>query len=95
MGGKSIGTTRKGIGPSYSTKAARSGIRICEIFNEKLFNTRLRELAAGYKKRYGDLLQYDVEEEISRFNVRVPTASKIYYVDALTGIPGTITRLCD
>ncbi|PMD51910.1 Adenylosuccinate synthetase [Hyaloscypha bicolor E] len=68
LGGKSIGTTRKGIGPAYSTKAARSGIRICEVFNETLFNQRLRELAAGYKKRYGDLLKYDVEEEISRFN---------------------------
>ncbi|KAN0122396.1 Adenylosuccinate synthetase [Hyaloscypha variabilis] len=68
LGGKSIGTTRKGIGPAYSTKASRSGIRICEVFNEGLFNQRLRELAAGFKKRYGDLLQYDVEEEISKFN---------------------------
>lgn len=68
LGGKSIGTTRKGIGPAYSTKAARSGVRICEVFNEQLFNQRLRELAAGFKKRYGDLLKYDVEEEISRFN---------------------------
>ncbi|KAE9381583.1 Adenylosuccinate synthetase [Stipitochalara longipes BDJ] len=68
LGGKSIGTTRKGIGPAYSTKASRSGIRICEVFNEELFNQRLRELAAGFKKRYGDLLKYDVEEEISKFN---------------------------
>lgn len=69
LGGKSIGTTRKGIGPTYSTKATRSGIRICEIFNEELFNARLRELARGYKKRYGDLLSYDVETEIEKFNV--------------------------
>lgn len=67
LGGKSIGTTRKGIGPSYSTKAARSGVRVSEIFNEELFEKRIRELAAGYKKRYGDLLTYDVEEEITRF----------------------------
>jgi adenylosuccinate synthase len=51
------------------TKATRSGVRISEIFNENLFNSRLRELARGYKLRYGDLLKYDVEEEISRFNV--------------------------
>lgn len=51
------------------TKASRSGVRISEIFNETLFNTKLRELAGGYKKRYGDLLKYDVEEEISAFNV--------------------------
>merc|ERR1712000_72412 len=68
LGGKSVGTTRKGIGPSYSTKAARSGVRISEIFKADSFNERLRKLAAGYEKRYGDLLTYDVEEEISRYN---------------------------
>ncbi|PBP15445.1 Adenylosuccinate synthetase [Diplocarpon rosae] len=68
LGGKAVGTTRKGIGPSYSTKAARSGIRISEIFNKELFDKRLRELARGYKKRYGDLLIYDIEEEISRYD---------------------------
>jgi adenylosuccinate synthase len=66
---QSIGTTRKGIGPTYSTKAARSGVRISEIFNEKLFNAKLRKLAEGYKKRYGDYLHYDVEAEIAKFNV--------------------------
>lgn len=69
LGGKSIGTTRKGIGPAYSTKMARSGVRMSEVFNEPLFETKLRELARGYKERYGDLLKYDVEEEIQRFKV--------------------------
>ncbi|KUJ22178.1 Adenylosuccinate synthetase [Mollisia scopiformis] len=68
LGTKNIGTTRKGIGPTYSTKASRSGIRICEIFNKTLFDVRLRELARGYKQRYGDLLEYDVEKEISQFD---------------------------
>lgn len=70
LGEKSIGTTRKGIGPTYSTKMSRSGVRICEIFNKELFDARLRELARGFKKRYGDLLQYDVEKEIGKFDVR-------------------------
>lgn len=88
---KAIGTTRKGIGPAYSTKATRSGIRISEIFNEELFNEKLRELARGYKKRYGNYLDYDVEEEISRFNVRhytppnYPSTGLIFFL----GIPRT------
>ena len=45
----------------------RSGIRIHEIFNPPVFEKKLRQLAAGYKKRYGDLLDYDVEKEIQRF----------------------------
>ncbi|KAJ2893418.1 putative Adenylosuccinate synthetase [Zalerion maritima] len=67
LGAKSIGTTKRGIGPTYATKAARSGVRLSEVFDAETFETKLRTLAAGYKKRYGNLLQYDVEDEIARF----------------------------
>ena len=70
LGRGSIGTTRKGIGPTYSTKAARSGIRISDIFYEDVFEEKLRRLAAAFKTRWGDLLHYDVEDEIERFKVR-------------------------
>jgi adenylosuccinate synthase len=66
----SIGTTKRGIGPCYSTKAARSGIRIGDIFLKELFDRKIRELARGYKLRFGALLDdYDVESEISKFDV--------------------------
>ncbi|RDW75649.1 hypothetical protein BP5796_06470 [Coleophoma crateriformis] len=68
LGKDSIGTTKRGIGPTYSTKASRSGIRICDIFNKKLFDHKIRVIANGYKKRFGDLLQYDVEKEIAQFD---------------------------
>ncbi|KAI9155106.1 Adenylosuccinate synthetase [Paramyrothecium foliicola] len=64
------------IGPCYSSKAARSGIRLSEVFNEKLFESKLRHLASGYKKRFGDLLNYDVEEELARFNEYRPKLRK-------------------
>jgi len=68
LGKRNIGTTGKGIGPTYSTKAARSGIRISDVFHKEVFDEKLRQLAAGFQKRYGDLLQYDAEDEISRFD---------------------------
>ena len=68
LGAAQIGTTKRGIGPCYSTKAARSGVRVGDINHADLMNARLRALASGWQKRYGDLLQYDVEEEIRRFN---------------------------
>lgn len=37
------------------------------MFQEELFETKLRSLESSYRKRYGDLLKYDVEEEIARF----------------------------
>ena len=45
----------------------RSGIRIAEIFDQEIFDTKVRRLASGFQKRYGDLLSYDVEEEITRY----------------------------
>ena len=68
LGAAQIGTTKRGIGPCYSTKAARSGARVGDINNADLMNAKLRALATGWQKRYGDLLQYDVEEEIQRFD---------------------------
>uniref|UniRef100_A0A0B7K074 Adenylosuccinate synthetase n=1 Tax=Bionectria ochroleuca TaxID=29856 RepID=A0A0B7K074_BIOOC len=70
-------------GPSYSTKAARSGIRIADIFDQELFESKLRRLAYGYKARYGDLLQYDVEEEIERFKGYRTELAK-YAIDGLS-----------
>ncbi len=67
---KSVGTTRKGIGPTYSTKAARTGVRVAELFDWDLFESKLRTLARSYKAQYGDLLQYDVEKELEVFKVR-------------------------
>ena len=70
--GGAIGTTKKGIGPAYSAKHARSGVRIHQIFNKDEFDKRLRVLARGAQKRYGSAIEgYDVEEEIARFDVRL------------------------
>ncbi|KAL8991994.1 MAG: hypothetical protein Q9169_007465 [Polycauliona sp. 2 TL-2023] len=67
--GGAIGTTKKGIGPAYSDKYARSGVRIQQIFDKKEFDKRLRVLARGAQKRYGRAFDgYDVEEEIARFD---------------------------
>ena len=68
LGKNAVGTTRKGIGPGYSTKSARSGVRISEIFDKDIFDQKLRTLAHGFQKRYDNVLQYDVEQEISRFD---------------------------
>ncbi len=67
LGKESIGTTKKGIGPTFSNKAARTGVMLADVFDHDFLASKLRRLYDGYKKRYGDLLKYDVEDEISRF----------------------------
>ena len=39
---RKIGTTKKGIGPCYADKVARSGIRVVDLFNEEVFKEKLR-----------------------------------------------------
>ena len=82
LGTNSIGTTRRGIGPAYSCKASRDGLRVVDIFHEESFERRLRLLADGYRKRYGSLLKYSVEDEIQRFN-SYKERLRPYIVDAV------------
>ncbi len=39
---KKIGTTKRGIGPCYSDKVARSGIRIVDLLDDSVFKDKLR-----------------------------------------------------
>jgi len=40
-GSGAIGTTRKGIGPAFSDKTARMGIRVCDLIDKESFRERL------------------------------------------------------
>ena len=41
LGKNKIGTTKKGIGPTYTDKYARTGLRIEDLFNEEALNKKL------------------------------------------------------
>lgn len=42
-GSNDIGTTGKGIGPCYTDKFERCGIRVCDLLNKNVFETKLKE----------------------------------------------------
>jgi len=86
LGGSNIGTTRKGIGPAYSDKAARTNLRVGDLTTPialaggdaskadfQLFKERLAKLVAGHKKRYG--VEVDVEAELGKYK---EYAKKLY-----------------
>ncbi|QQR84124.1 adenylosuccinate synthase [Candidatus Peregrinibacteria bacterium] len=60
---KKVGTTKRGIGPAYSDKAARIGIRVGDLKNFDLFAEKLRANAEWHMKTYG--FEFDVEREIN------------------------------
>ncbi|KAJ3371416.1 hypothetical protein GGF31_003340 [Allomyces arbusculus] len=65
-GGSNIGTTRRGIGPAYSSKASRSGLRVHHLYHPEAFEEAMRKFVANRKKRYGEFA-YDVDAEVKRY----------------------------
>lgn len=66
-GHKLIGTTKKGIGPTYSCKASRSGIRVADlVYDFTVFTEKFQNLANSYMKRYAGL-EINIESEIARY----------------------------
>jgi len=47
---KKVGTTNKGIGPTYTDKYARIGIRICDFVNLEVFYDKLQDNLNYYNK---------------------------------------------
>ncbi|KAF4961294.1 hypothetical protein FGADI_312 [Fusarium gaditjirri] len=82
LGDAAIGTTRRGIGPCYQTSRARTGIKMADVFHPEVFEQKLRRLADGFQKRFGELLKYDVEAELAHFDEYRQTLSK-YVVDGV------------
>lgn len=64
--GKAIGTTKRGIGPAYSSKAIRNGIRVGDLAKFDQFADKLRKLSMDGVKRF-DNFEYDVEADIENY----------------------------
>ncbi|KAM6500058.1 Adenylosuccinate synthetase [Amanita muscaria] len=89
LGGSSIGTTKKGIGPAYSGKASRSGLRVHHLFDHDTFAEKFRKLVEGRFKRYG-YFDYDTEGEIERYKT-LATKLKPYVIDSISYIHNALS----
>jgi len=50
-GNKTIGTTKKGIGPAYEDKVGRRAIRLCDLQNHKTLKNKLEKLIIFHELR--------------------------------------------
>lgn len=67
LGKDAIGTTKQGIGPCYSHKMQRIGIRVGDLkVFEEVFPAKLRDLVESSRKAYGHF-EYDIEGEIAKY----------------------------
>uniref|UniRef100_A0A3Q0SEG5 Adenylosuccinate synthetase n=1 Tax=Amphilophus citrinellus TaxID=61819 RepID=A0A3Q0SEG5_AMPCI len=94
--GKNIGTTKKGIGPAYSSKASRTGLRVCDLLGDfKDFSTRFKNLVQQYQSMYPSLT-VDVEDQLKKLKeyaerLRPMVRDGVYYMyEALHGPPKKI-----
>uniref|UniRef100_A0A8C2Y3S6 Adenylosuccinate synthetase n=1 Tax=Capra hircus TaxID=9925 RepID=A0A8C2Y3S6_CAPHI len=94
--GKNIGTTRKGIGPAYSSKAARTGLRICDLLSDfDEFSSRFKSLAQQYQSMFPSL-DVDTEGQLKRLKgfaerIRPMVRDGVYFMyEALHGPPKKI-----
>ncbi|WP_368645741.1 adenylosuccinate synthase [Alkalibacterium putridalgicola] len=85
-----IGTTGKGIGPAYTDKAERSGIRMCDLIKPDVFKRKLEE---NIKKK-NDLLVSVYDEEPLDFDEVYETYSA-YAERLIPFVKDTSVRLYD
>lgn len=67
-GKESLGTTKKGIGPTYSSKATRNGIRVCDLaYDFSVFESKFRALVKYNKDMYMSLSDINIDQELERY----------------------------
>ncbi len=89
LGRLQIGTTRRGIGPTYADKATRIGIRVQDLLDPKILRQKL-ELAVAEKNVWLQRV-YDLEP----FDVETVVAEQLAYADRLGPYVGDTSLLVD
>jgi len=84
LGSSKIGTTKKGIGPVYSDKASREGIRICDLLDYDLFWRKLNdilEIKNAILSKVYNAETFDAKEIFEKYK-RYAEVIKKYVVDS-------------
>lgn len=92
QGTNSIGTTKRGIGPCYSAKAIRNGLRFGDLLHFDEFERRLRELITWSQKRFGDAREKDTQAQLLLRKALKEYNTK-YAFDPENGAKGGVTSI--
>uniref|UniRef100_A0A8C2FUD6 Adenylosuccinate synthetase n=1 Tax=Cyprinus carpio TaxID=7962 RepID=A0A8C2FUD6_CYPCA len=90
--GQNIGTTKKGIGPTYACKASRTGLRICDLMADF---SEVKKLVQQYQSMF-PALKVEVEGELKKLKeyaerIRPLVRDGVYFMyDAIHGSPKKI-----
>lgn len=70
LGDKGLGTTKRGIGPTYATKMMRIGLRVGDLLDWSSFKENYLRLAEFFEKSYG--VKVDSAQELHEFEKMRP-----------------------
>jgi adenylosuccinate synthase len=95
LGRAKLGTTRRGIGPTYADKALRSGLRVQDLLDAKIFRAKL-EVALKEKNailtRVYNRLPLSVDEICDRYLVQLAPRLAPYIDDTVTLVHEALER---
>lgn len=87
LGKNKLGTTKRGIGPTYADKASRVGIRLQDLTDPKIFRDKLANLVAEKNTvlaRVYNRLGFDVDELFARYTEEVLPRLVPYIADTVS-----------
>lgn len=65
-----VGTTRKGIGPTYSSKTTRNGIRIGDlIYDFDIFSKKFYDLVKFMQSTYPNMSDVNIDDELENYRI--------------------------
>lgn len=92
-----IGTTGRGIGPAYADKAARLGLRVCDILEPQYLKNRLTANLTSLSRQYPDLVgagegKLPEAEEAYQKLLQVGEFLKPYIADTMVLVNSALDR---
>lgn len=87
LGKNKLGTTKRGIGPSYADKASRVGIRVQDLMDPKIFREKIASVLAEKNlvlAKVYNRLGFDPDELAARYLEEVAPRIAPYVADAVT-----------
>ena len=76
-----IGTTKKGIGPTYAEKSSRSGIRVSDLLDSKYLSARIDNIINNKRELLAEWLEQNDLEEMKHNIFGISQTIKKYIAD--------------
>ena len=95
LGKNKLGTTKRGIGPTYADKAARVGIRLQDMLDPKIFREKLTNVIAEKNlilAKVYNRLGFDADEMADRYLDEVVPRLRPHIADAVSLVHESLER---